>query len=343
MANRDPSSALFAEYHEQTQCALFAKLPPEIRYEIFAYALATAPDRTSSEAQNSYCVRPGYENRRRTWTQLLRTCKRVYMEAWFMPLACSEHAFYMTGCNRCPKRVTELRDMQHCLDLLYKRHGEVHGGSIRLFTQMYKLEGATTFQGIFAMPHFQPTTVAITIRYTDTWFWEDNHPLRIKGSWCEREILPASVSCFQIEIESIERRKAEVDYIATEAANKWHFTRSDGAQLLSDPSQIAISRWTGSSFIGGDRWIRDEVRPGQLDYYVATITWRPSPDPLGSRPEKNPNLRVDWDRPAPRQLEYVSIPEEDMVNAGIPADSTPEDASKAYYAFCHKSLMIIPS
>lgn len=343
MATPTVTQAHFAECREQTQCPLFAVLPPEIRYEIFAYALAGAPDLTQPGDQADYCIRPGFESRRRTWTQLLRTCKRVYAEAWFMPFIYSEHAFYMTSGERRPQRVTSVEQMQKSLDLIHNRHGEIHGGSIRLFAQLAELESPKDFHGIFAMRHFNPTTVNITIRYTDTWYWESNSPLRIKGKWGERLALPASVSCFQIDFESIERRKDEVTYIATEAAAKWHFTRSDGTRLLSGPSNIAVSRWTGSSMLGRERWVRDEVRPGQLDYYVATVTWRASPEPLGSRPGKNPDLCVDWDRPAPRQLAYDSIPEEDLMYARIPHNSTAEEAAMAYYGFKHKSLMIIPS
>ncbi|KAJ5156832.1 hypothetical protein N7492_009635 [Penicillium capsulatum] len=343
MEGRKVPGVPFSEYCEQSQCPLFTVLPPEIRSEIFAHALTGAADLTQPPDQGNYCTRPGYENGHRTWTQLLTTCKRVYTEAWFMPFINSEHAFYMTSDERRPQRVASAKKLQQSLDLIRDRHGGTNGGSIRIFSQLAELETTKDFQGIFTMRHFRPTNVAITIRYTDTWYWESNSPLRIKGSWGERLILPASVSCFQIELESIERRKEEVDYVATEAATKWHFTRSDGTRFLSKPSNIAITRWSGSSMLGRERWVRDEARPGQLDYYVATVTWRPSPESPKPRPDKNPDIRVDWDRPAPKQLEYDSIPEESLMYARIPPNSTAEEAATAYYGFKHKSLMIIPS
>lgn len=339
--NLSPSS--FTEYDEQRQCQLFTVIPPEIRSEIFARVLASAPDTTQPIGQDEYCTRPGYETRHRTWTQLLRTCKRIYMEAWFMPFSCSEHAFYMAREERSPRRKMSVKKMQECLDLIHRRHGEVHGGHIRLFSQLFLLENSRDFMGLFAMRHFHPKTVTITLRYTDTWEWERNRALHISGKWCKWMVLPASVTSFHLDIESIERRKDEVDYIANEAAKTWHFQRADDATLLARPSEVSTSRWTGSSILGARRWVRDEVRPGQLDYYIATVTWRPSEDPLGDRPETNPDLTVNWSRPPPRNLGYDFLPEAALQEVGIQLDTPAEEAVTEYATLTvrERSLVLV--
>ncbi|KAJ5619955.1 hypothetical protein N7510_003939 [Penicillium lagena] len=325
MAEPNLSPATFVSYEEQNQCPLFSTLPAEIRYDIFAYALTAAPDNTQPIDQEGYCTRPGYETRHRTWTELLRTCKRIYMEAWFMPFLCSEHAFFMASRDRSQSRVITAGEMQQWLDLIHQRHGEVQGGRIRIFAQLWCLE-QSRFQGIFKMHNFNPKTVTITIRYTDTWFWENNEPLRIAGAWNRDLILPASVRNFNMEIESIEHRKAEVDYIANEAAEKWYFKRADDCLMVANKSTVSVSRWTGSSVLGKQRWIRDEVRPGQIDYYVATVSWRPSREAIDTCWGPNPKLQVNWQTPPLRNLGEESLPVYDLQKINISLDTPAEEA-----------------
>ncbi|CAL5870573.1 uncharacterized protein PFLUO_LOCUS4812 [Penicillium psychrofluorescens] len=325
MAEPNPSPATFVTYDEQKQCPLFSTLPAEIRYDIFAYALTAAPDSTQPIDDEGYCTRPGYETRHRTWTELLRSCKRIYMEAWFMPFLCSEHAFFMASRDRSQSRIMTVSEMQQWLDLIHQRHGEVQGGRIRIFAQLWCLE-QSRFQGIFDMDNFNPKTVTLTIRYTDTWFWENNEPLRIAGAWNQNLILPDSVTNFNMEIESIEHRKAEVDYIANQAAEKWCLKRADNCRMVADKSTISVSRWTGSSVLGRQRWIRDEIRPGQLDYYVATVSWRPSREALDTIPPPNPKLQVTWQTLPLHILSEENLPAHELERFNISLDTPAEEA-----------------
>ncbi|KAJ5374492.1 hypothetical protein N7517_006498 [Penicillium concentricum] len=316
MTEPNLSPACFTNYNQQTQSNLFWLIPPEIRYEIFAYTLTSAPDTTQLPEQDGYCTRPGYETRHRTYTELLRTCKRLYMEAWFMPFLRSEHAFWMASWDRTPERMITVKKMQQGLNLIHDRHGEVQGGRIRVFPQLYRLESTTDFDGIFTMRHFYPQSVTITIRYTDTWFWEHNEELHIEGAWGKQLVLPSSVTRFCIDIESIERRKDEVDYIAGEMADQWRFQRADNTNMLAAKADTTVSRWTGSSMLGKRRWLRDETAPGQLRYYFATVTWRPSQEPLDAR-RLNPPLRVNWSRPSLPDLGFDSIKESYLERSGL--------------------------
>ncbi|KAJ5702672.1 hypothetical protein N7488_010220 [Penicillium malachiteum] len=325
--------ATFTDFNPQTQSLLFS-LPPEIRYEIFACSLSSAPDTTQPIDQDAYCTRPGYETISHTYTELLRTCKRVYMEAWFMPFLCSEHSFYMAWRQRSPKRVMSVPRMQACLDLIHARHGEVQGGSVRIFPQLWALQGTKDCGGVFSMKNFHPKTVTITIRYTDTWEWEQNRALYMEGAWAGRVRLPASVTKLKIDFESIERRKDEVNHIAHELAEKWRFRRSDGVDMVtSGEDSISFSRWTGSSTLGGMRWLRDETRSGQLDYYVGTVTWRPSKELPTDDRLFNPRVQVTWERPAVKSLRYTSVPTERLRNAGVPENSNAEEAVQLLYEY----------
>lgn len=80
-----------------------------------------------------------------------------------------------------------------------------------------------------------------------------------------------------MELETLERRKEQLDSIAEQMANQWQFTRKDGTRLAVTPFAQAppkVTRWTGTSAWNGERWIRDESRPGELDFYMLTVVWR---------------------------------------------------------------------
>ncbi|KAI9929530.1 hypothetical protein ASPWEDRAFT_28617 [Aspergillus wentii DTO 134E9] len=320
----------FTSFFDQHQSPLFS-LPPEIRDEIFAFALSSYEDTTRAYSKGTYWTRPGYSAPHRTCTELLRTCKRVYSEAWFMPFAYAEHSFYLTSSNRAPGSLTPVA-FEKCLAMIDRIHGQLEAGHIRIFAQMFVLEPGNEMQRVLGMPHFHPTSITLTLRYTDFWFWEDNEPLRIGGRWVNSIRFPSSVSRFRIDFESIERRKGEVDYIANEAADSWFFHRVDGQILTARKSETAISKWTGSSVLGETRWIRDEVRPSQLDYHVVTVTWRVSNQADVKLSTPYPSLRVpyDFDRPDPPLPQGRSIGESSLRAAGISPDTPAEETLVQY-------------
>jgi hypothetical protein len=70
-----------------------------------------------------------------------------------------------------------------------------------------------------------------------------------------------------VQVESLERKSDQVDYIVSQMIEKWRFSRRDDTTLQANPNSASVSRWSGSSTWEGDRWIRDETRPETLDYY----------------------------------------------------------------------------
>ncbi|KKK16943.1 hypothetical protein ARAM_003757 [Aspergillus rambellii] len=320
----------FSSYLDQSQSPLFSILPAEIRSEIFTYALSGFEDTGRLYSRETYWTRPGYSAPHRTCTDLLRTCKRVYLESWFMPFACAEHAFYLTARDRAPGQLPRDRFAQF-LKIIHDNHGEVETGRIRIFAQLYMLEPGGEIGDIMNMKHFHPRSITVTLRYTDFWHWEENAPLYVDSKWVNVMRLPDSVTSFTVDFESLERRKAEVDIISTLAAESWFFQRDDGAVLTAKRSDIKISTWTGSSMLGSARWIKYEARPGQLDYYIASVTWH-----LDSRPE------VDWSKPRPEltlpqdfvqvtppPTPWITIGERDMRSVGIRLDTPVEQAIAA--------------
>jgi len=131
--------------NDQDQSSLFAILPGEIRDQFWAYALTDYEDKTAIYDDTTCYKRPNYLARRRTDTELLRTCKRTYQEAWFLPWASAEHAFYLTGPSRRPPHPTSVSMMQRTLDTLAASHIEPSIEHVRVFAQCSTSKTATNF------------------------------------------------------------------------------------------------------------------------------------------------------------------------------------------------------
>ncbi|KAL4994520.1 hypothetical protein BDV10DRAFT_176719 [Aspergillus recurvatus] len=334
----------------QSQSPLFSTLPPEIRSEIFSYALSPFEDKTKLYAKETYWTRPGYSAPHRTYTELLRTCKRVYAESWFMPFALAEHSFYLVAQDRAPGSRTswewEMELMEGWLKVLNEVHadGRGHGqshegrkvemGNVRVFAQLYLLEPGELLQSILDTKHLFPKRVHLTLRYTDFWHWEHNRRLYIGGNWVRTVRLPESVKTFVVDFESLERRKEEVDILVSQAVEKWVFRRKDGRTLSAKSADLATTKWTGSSMFGGERWVRDEVRPGELDYYIVTAAWKlqpPSAADSASEEEIDMTVRVpdDYRQLPPPYTGQESIDEWEMEEAGVGLDTPAEQAVNA--------------
>lgn len=64
------------------------------------------------------------------------------------------------------------------------------------------------------LPNFCPLRVTITVRHTDWWNWEDDHVLRIAVDWVNKCKFPASVNEIRLELESLSRKKDQIDSVA---------------------------------------------------------------------------------------------------------------------------------
>ncbi|KAF5691877.1 hypothetical protein FDENT_3245 [Fusarium denticulatum] len=266
----------------QDESPLYAKLPGEVRDSIFSYVLTDHPDPTPNKKfkENSCYTRPSYLAAQSTDTRLLRTCRAIYRETWFKPFLLREHTEWATGEDRAPpphKAPPRLRPM---LAKISKSLGtdSVEIERLRVFAQMYRLQ-ENGLREVLRTPHLAPRTITLTIRHTDWWYWEEDEPLHFDGNWIEGvcQVLTPSTTQFCIELESLERKKDQVDKIAKQMVDSWFFKRPDGVILYADTSDSnrKVSRWSGSSTWHGQRWIRDETEPHKLDYYIVSITFRP--------------------------------------------------------------------
>ena len=102
----------------------------------------------------------------------------------------------------------------------------------------------------------------------------------------------------------------------------WHLRKADGTIMSASKEDCKISNWSGSSIWEGVRWVRDEAKPAVNEYYVKTVTWRPS--------------KESTDRPVPKDLRApdsfpvlsgtrTNVSIFNMKGAGVPADLPAEE------------------
>ncbi|KAH6604062.1 alanine--trna ligase [Trichoderma cornu-damae] len=265
----------------QRESPLFSLFPPEIRAKIFTHALSDYEDTDASYNTDTCFSRPSYFAPRKTSVELLRTCRAVYRETWFLPFILKEQTHWLTVSDRAPPGYHEEHDIPELKELLpeiARRLGQdkIEIESLHAFAQMWRVEqGGLAF--LLNTKGLHPRHLTLTIRHTDWWFWEDDEPLRFEAGWIKQasKAMSPSTQDFQIELESLERKKDQVDAIGKHMAEHWFFRRSDGTVLYADVSGKChkISRWTGTSTWHDHRWTRDENERGKLDYYILTVTF----------------------------------------------------------------------
>lgn len=336
-------------YDDQYSSPLFSVLPGEIRDLIYRYALSDYEDMTRAYDHETCYRRPEYMAPRKTDTALLRTCQAIYTNCWFMPWTQAQHTFFLAAGSRKPTRTTEPHQMARMSQLIENLHPEASPRSkevenVQIFAQLYILEPGHQLNRLLQIPHFTPRTITITLRHTDIWYWENDHPIYTDTPWVRLARFPASVSTLRIQFESIERRKPQVDYVSSQAREDWFFQRTDDVHLVANagcPSEEL--RWTGSSSWEGRRWIRDEDdrEPSVLHYYLVTVTFKPASlveDAAGYQARKNktiaPKIVVPADVAAKTQIPgggaNTSLQLTLLEKAGVTSDTPASDALTIY-------------
>lgn len=257
-------SAICLESEDPQSSSLLFQLPGELRDRIYDFALAASEDKSQQYDSNTYWARPQYSAPRKSDLALLRTCRKAYREAWFKSWSLADHSFWLTGHDRAPRTAVTLDRFVNALRHVYEYQGHTEIEHVRFFAQMYVLESGSLLPRFLNTEHFHPKAITITIRHTDWWFWEDDAYLRI-SSMVTQNIFPASVRSIALELETLERKKNQVDSIVSQMKSSWYFATTEGI-LSAQDTPVEIERWRGSSTWAGERWIRDEIAPGCVDY-----------------------------------------------------------------------------
>ncbi|KAH6972994.1 hypothetical protein BKA56DRAFT_593126 [Ilyonectria sp. MPI-CAGE-AT-0026] len=289
MSSPEPSNQILSgPAAPQDNSPLFSLLPPEVRSQIFSYALTDFPDPSPKKRYKDWTIykRPAYSAPRRNDTRLLRTCRAVYRECWFMPFLLKEHTHWIGHEDRAPPHYQAdqaINEFTETLKQIVEQQGgkDVEVERLRVFAQMWKLEQGG-LADVLKLPNLNPRTVTLTIRHADWWWWENDEPLRFEAQWIKavNETLRPSVREVCIEIESVLRKKIQINAIATQMIERWSFKRQDGVVLYPEATGGSITGdiWTGSSCWQKNRWTRDETEPGKIQYFILSVRFRPEPE-----------------------------------------------------------------
>ncbi len=235
----------------------------------------------------------------------------------------NEHIIWGVEKSRLPSGSTNY--------LLHDRHMKLSQRNVvqcvHLFTQQFWLEDWKNQWLAFttSWPEGGPEKIRITIRHTDWWYnlLGENSPLALdpkrkgrarvgdsvldeqpyeSGSWGSRFANLKGLKKLELELETIEVKRAELDTII-ERARSWRFPLGDGKMLIMDQETTEKSVWTGSKHVKGlnaaNAPTGSQLRQGStagflpfkstprsdteseelgledtLDYYVVLLTWR---------------------------------------------------------------------
>jgi hypothetical protein len=149
---------------DQRGSPLFSVLPPEIRNRIFAFA-STAFE-TLPYHPSAWFYRPGHDAHRRISTTLLATCKRIYLEAFTLPLRLNEHVFWGSTARGPPRQYFKFykympMNLNTFFDCLTPQQ-RLNVQEVHLFTQQSWLEDLDFTSGRIATKK-----IKLTLRHQD--------------------------------------------------------------------------------------------------------------------------------------------------------------------------------
>jgi hypothetical protein len=136
----------------QRNCPLFNKLPAEVRLKIFDLALSEHEDTSLPMGKGSYFYRPRYFFGTRIFTDLLRTCRRIYAEASHIPMTSATHTLSAHG--PFPGRFPNFTSWTA------KNFSEL--GNLQLFGRP-----ETWTEKLQSLPPLDPKVMKITTRFED--------------------------------------------------------------------------------------------------------------------------------------------------------------------------------
>ncbi|KAI1860283.1 hypothetical protein JX265_005802 [Neoarthrinium moseri] len=278
-----PATIDMANMAAQDNCALFAKLPGEIRRLIFADALAPQDDVDKPYRPDRGYYRPGQHFHPKTSVALLQTCKRIFEEARLLPVRQATFRFWWM---RGPWMfMRSHRNGEFRVDLWQESLSEeqkAHVQSVQVFAQQYILEQAHTI-AVDRMPETGPLGFAtkhfhLTLRNSDWWSWESPiessdrlgicpwlrgrvsqqemlaQPLRIpleklrehlhKGTWGWHICQLKGLQRLEIEFETDLLKRGQVEKVL-ERAKHWIFPLADRSGIMVKTGDVVESEWEG--------------------------------------------------------------------------------------------------
>ena len=284
----------------QSESILY-QLPKEIRDMIFQYACTPSPHPQHPYKETAYYYRPGHTGRPKSYTSLLLTCRRVWLEAHALPMQQAEHRFWLSrgpydtlphadwAANTSNERTRYKSFLASLTD-----HSLAHVSHVTLYMQMVHAEPLRQPDKVaFFFPReslergFGPRVFCIGVRHSDFWDWEEGRPIGLDVGWVQA-VLDSSalghVEEFRLEIEVEEEHADELAPILRhlrglegQPKSKENmvsaFLDANHFVCRDDPT---VWTWTRSSRLDDTDWPVYASKP-MLRLRVTTLVWRNTP------------------------------------------------------------------
>ncbi|KAJ7089268.1 hypothetical protein B0H15DRAFT_840194 [Mycena belliarum] len=227
---------------KQEQSPLFASLHPELRNMVFQHALTEYDDPERPYSKHEYYFRPRMESAGKIDTNLLLTCRRIYLETHLAPVALNEHVFWM---YRGPPGHFASDPGNYLEWMTPEQRAAVR--RMRFVTQLFWLENRrpTVWPAGLLVPK-----LAITIRHSDWWGWKNNEPLRIeepRDGWAGWIGSVPGLQELELELETSDVKREQLEE-RVRVALGWTFPLAGThVSLVHDGEEPVKSMWLGTS------------------------------------------------------------------------------------------------
>lgn len=240
----------------QMQSPLF-RLPPEVRKMVFEHAFVECDDLSRPYNKHEPYYRHDFKFAGKITTDLLLTCRQIYLEARLLPFAANDHIFWQSGAP--PGKL-----MSHHAAYFARMSTEqrVLVQRARFFADFHWLEcqnGSVSWPAGLALRKLKITVprTGWKYRYLD-WYEEDDgvliarNPAKSWGGWVGN--MP-SLQELEIELES--ERCEQLEARASKA-RRWRFPLAEGGCLAHDGQEPTKSMRLVSSRMDPAREYEDD-------------------------------------------------------------------------------------
>ncbi|KAH9480821.1 hypothetical protein JR316_0007422 [Psilocybe cubensis] len=275
----------------QSVCRIFS-IPYNIRLEIYRLALRQYDDETRLYPEHAFRSRPPPSRyRQRICTDLLITCKRVYMEAHDIALAVNPHTFWdasgdVLNERGYPDTKKYLRDDLSWCFHKYTVEQRAAITDVRLFVSKDWLN-SPQFQMFCQLKDIAPKRLRITIRPTE-WDPQINGMINLDHAWMDNFKYVGRLKNLQLEMQTVEANSDQLETTVQDLLKKSILLA--GSRSLGEVS-VTRDRYMGHGiFEPGWEWInavyysQEENRwkaaepgsrsPYQIQYVSTTVEWR---------------------------------------------------------------------
>ena len=278
-----PTTENISKCNQQLQSPLFGTLPAEIRNHIFSLALLQYEDLTQPYPENDFCYRPGHRARRILSTELLLTCRRIWLEANHWPMEQAVHSFWFdhnrrpswTSRNAWNDDVRFIRFMDN-----FSSKSSLRIKHIQVSAQMYWFEGSLVHSDIWDCLNNKSLnldTFTLTIKHTDWWNWESDSPLRFKEDRIRallRTTGASRIAVFRLELETLEWNMNQLRPILDKLRSlKIHNPDEDAVIHWELVEPFEETTWSGPTDINEDE-LDVYAKRDKLDYRIVTMKWK---------------------------------------------------------------------